>query len=217
MGRIMAVDISYISDFLNRGFVEGPRNTVGYIPCWIAGTDRKKSANYFGKFDQSPSRYEAMGASGVTIATGCDLGQTDIPSLKNYGVSDALISKLSPYIGLKKSQAIAKLHEQQLRISEDEAAELDHCVHGGYLKRYVEPAYNKASSVAFADLPKQAQAVVFSVCFQKGCGGVRRDWPKLWGYLTTQDWKNAAHELRTGFKQYVGRRKVEASVLEELL
>ena len=98
----------------------------------------------------------------------------------------------------------------------DTAALLDECVHAGYLQKYVEPAYNRASSVKFADLPKQAQAVVFSVCFQKGCGGVRRDWPNTWQHLTTQNWPAAAAELQNGFSQYVGRRRDEAALLREL-
>ncbi len=101
-------------------------------------------------------------------------------------------------------------------IAPDTAALLDECVHAGYLQKYVEPAYNRASSVKFADLPKQAQAVVFSVCFQKGCGGVRRDWKNTWGYLIAQNWCAASKELRTGFSQYELRRRIEGELLQEL-
>lgn len=204
-------NISYISDFLTR--VEGPCQTQGYIPCFIktGGT-----ANYKG--GPNPERYTAMGASGVTIATGCDLGQTDIATLKGYGLTDEfLLNILKPYIGLKKDAAIRKLHVVPLVISKANAESIDHAVHGGYLNRYVRPAYEKKSGISFDKLPNQAQAVVMSVCFQKGCGGVARDWPKLWRYLTTCDWAGAANELRHGFKQYVNRRKTEAALLEELL
>lgn len=213
----MAIDINYISDFLNTDGVEGPRQTTGYIPCWIAGTNRKKSANFFGRPDQTPSRYEAMGASGVTIATGCDLGQTTESYLKEYGASASLISKLSPYIGLKKSKAIQKLHELPLKITAEEAAELDHCLHAGYLRKWVQPSFDSKSAFRFADLPKQAQAVVFSVCYQKGCDGVRKDWPKLWGCLIRCQWSDAIRELETGFRSYKLRRKIEAKLLKELL
>lgn len=204
-------DIAFISDFLAK--VEGPRQTAGYIPCFArtGGT-----ANYRG--GPNPGNYTAMGASGVTIATGCDLGQTDIATLKGYGVNDNfLLEILKPYIGLKKNAAIQKLHQSPLAISSAHAELLDHSVHGGYLDRYARPAYEKKSRVKFDDLPLQAQAVVMSVCFQKGCGGVARDWPKLWGYLTTQNWKSAAYELKHGFKQYTTRRKIEGALLEELL
>lgn len=203
-------NITFISNFLTK--VEGPRQTVGYIPCYLKTGG---SANYKG--GSNPGNYKAMGASGVTIATGCDLGQTDIATLKGYGLTDAfLLNILSPYIGLKKDAAIQKLHQAPLAISAGHAELLDHAVHGGYLNRYVRPAYEKKSRVKFDDLPNQAQAVVMSVCFQKGCGGVARDWPKLWSYLTQGDWASAAHELRYGFKQYLGRRRTEAALLEEL-
>ena len=210
------VDISYISNFLNRDGVEGPRVFVGYIPCYIRGTNHTKSRNFKGLPDQRPEDYEAMGVSGVTIATGVDLGQTDAITLREYGVDVELIDELSPYIGLKKDDAIRKLSQMPLRINPGDAEHLDHCVHNGYLRRYVRPAYNKASSVSFDDLPLQAQAVVFSCCYQKGCGGVRRDWPKLWSYLTSQDWAAASRELKNGFKQYKLRRSVEGKLLEAL-
>ena len=201
-------DMAYINAFLNRRGVEGPCVNVGYIPC--------KPGNFYGKPEQKPEKYTAIGVSGVTIATGCDLGQTDIPSLKGYGVPDALIEKLQPYIGLKKTTAISKLSERPLTIDMEEAQLLDTCVHTGYLERYVRPAFDRAACFAFDDLPKQAQAVVFSVCFQKGCGGVRRDWPKTWAYLTTRNWPAASRELLTGFKDYKLRRTMEGNLLKEL-
>lgn len=204
----MPVNIEYINTFLNRDGAEGPRVTVGYIPA--------RPGNFYGRPNQCPDAYTAIGASGVTIATGCDLGQTDTDTLHAYGLPSGIINQLRPYIGLRKSDALRKLADMPLVIAHDTAALLDECVHAGYLQKYVEPAYNRASSIKFPDLPKQAQAVVFSVCFQKGCGGVRRDWPKLWGYLITQNWRAASNELRTGFTQYQYRRSTEGELLREL-
>ena len=200
--------IEKISDFLTQ--VEGPRQTVGYIPCFLKSGG---SANYKG--GPNPEKYTAMGASGVTIGTGCDLGQTDIPTLKAYGLTDSLLlGILSPYIGLKKTAAIKKLHQNPLVISMTNAENLDHAVHGGYLSRFVRPAYEKKSNAKFDALPWQAQAVIMSVCFQKGCGGVARGWPKLWGHLCACNWRGAANELRNGFTNYLGRRRQEAELLE---
>lgn len=201
-------DLEYISQFLNRPSVEGQRQTRGYIPA--------RPGNFYGNANQDPERYTAIGASGVTIATGCDLGQTDAPTLRGYGISSGTVNQLIPYIGKKRGQAIAKLAQLPLVVSPAAAAELDRCVHQGYLDRYVRPAYEKAAGVIFDDLPVQAQAVIFSCCYQKGCGGVRRDWPRLWGYLTRQDWLGAAHELRHGFREYAGRRRIEGDLLREI-
>lgn len=203
-------NIRHISNFLTQ--VEGPRQTQGYIPCNLkaGGTANYKGGAY-------PEKYQAMGASGVTIATGCDLGQTDIQTLQKYGLEDkALLDALKPYIGLKKDAAINALYKKALFIAPSEAEAIDNAVHSGYLARYVIPAYDKDSGISFVYLPKEAQAVVMSVCFQKGCGGVRREWPKLWKYLTTQNWKAASQELLTGFSQYQNRRAAEGKHLAAL-
>lgn len=217
--------MAYITDFLTK--VEGPRQVRGYVPCNRISDG--KGRNYIGAAGVppcgvqypatgDPSGFRAMGASGVTVATGCDLGQTDISTLCGYGLTDeGLLRKLDPYIGLKKSAALQRLFLLPLLLTVTEASSLDLAVHGGYLARYVRPAYDKASRVAFDDLPKEAQAVIFSCCYQKGCGGVRRDWPKLWSYLTRQNWARASNELCHGFRQYAGRRKLEGQLLEPLL
>ena len=205
----MPADISYISDFLNRPGVEGPRWTQGYIPC--------KPGNFTGKPTQNPAKYEAIGVSGVTIATGVDLGQNDAESLRGYGVSEALIRKLSRYLGLTSKRAIYELHNHPFSISAQEATELDLCVHAGYLNRYVRREYDKISRVHFEDLPKQAQAVIFSLCYQLGCGGVKRNAPKTWYYLTNQMWADASDELIYGFRKYANRRKIEGMLLKEIL
>lgn len=201
-------DIRYIQKLLNTPGVEGPRVTIGYIPA--------RPGNFYGRPNQRPEAYTVIGVSGVTIATGCDLGQTDVETLRGYGLPSPIVNQLRPYIGLKSADAIAKLSALPLTVSPETAALLDECVHAGYLSRYVAPAYNRAADVRFDDLPPQAQAAAFSVCYQKGCGGVRRDWPKLWGYLVTQDWCAASKELRTGFSQYKLRRQIEGEILQEL-
>lgn len=200
-------DIAYISDFLNTDGVEGKCQTQGYIPC--------RPRNFTGVC-QDPSGYTAIGASGVTVATGCDLGQTDAETLAKYGLDRGIVNQLFPYFGQKKQAAIAKLAALPLAVSLDTAHAIDHAVHEGYLNLYVRPAFEKAAGVSFDKLPKQAQAAIFSICFQKGCGGTRRDCPKLWHYFTTQDWVNASRELKYGFKQYTLRRRIEGGLLEEL-
>ena len=204
----MPIQFDYIQHFLNDDDVEGPRRTEAYVPA--------RPGNFYGRPSQVPYMYTAIGASGVTVATGCDWGQTDVPSLKEYGVSPSTIETMSLYLGAKKSDAIVLLAQHPITISNAMAAELDNAIHGGYLHKYVIPAFEKASSANFDSLPQQAQAVIMSVCFQKGCGGVRRDWPKLWGYLTSCNWTAAANELRTGFSDYTTRRRREGALLAEL-
>lgn len=201
-------DMEYITDFLKR--VEGFFVKL-YIPCFLRAGG---TANYFG--GPNPGDYIAMGASGCTVGVGCDLGQTDAQTLRSYGCAEDVVQVFTPYYGKKKTAAINVLHERPLTVSLGVAEALSLAVHRGYLDRWVRPAYEKKSSVKFDDLPKQAQAVVMSVCFQKGCGGVARDWPKTWKYLTDRNWPAASHELQYGFKQYVSRRKLEGRLLGEL-
>lgn len=202
-------NIAYISEFLKR--VEGSFTRL-YIPCF------KKtggSANYFG--GANPENYTAMGASGCTIGVGCDLGQTNGAELLEYGLDPAIADIFDPYYGKKRDVAIRALHKSPLTVSQTVADAMSYAVHTGYLNKYARPAYDKDAKIKFDNLPLQAQAVVMSVCYQKGVGGVRRDWPRTWRYLTSGDWMRAASELKFGFSSYVGRRRIEGELLEELL
>lgn len=204
----MPIQFEYIQAFLNDSNVEGPRRTEAYVPA--------RPGNFYGRPSQYPAAYTAIGASGVTVATGCDWGQTDVPTLRAYGVKESTIEALRLYLGAKKAAAIALLAQHPITISDAMAAELDNAIHGGYLSKYVIPAYERHSPASFESLPKQAQAVVMSVCFQKGCGGVQRSWPNLWGYLTTCNWPAAAHELHHCFSEYKVRRNREGDLLAEI-
>lgn len=205
----MPLNLTFMQAFLNRPGIEGPRRTRGYIPA--------RPGNFLGKAGQDPARYTAIGASGVTLATGCDLGQTDAPTLRAYGLEPAIVNQLLPYTGKKRGTAIALLQRLPLTVSPETAQAIDAAVHLGYLKRFVRPAFETAAGVRFEDLPAQAQAVIFSCCFQKGCAGVRRDWPKLWAYLTRRDWLAAARELQHGFTQYTARRRMEGELLASVV
>lgn len=219
----MPVHTDQIESFLST--VEGPSQRRGYVPCRRIADG--KGRNYTGpdgtaacgcQFASTgrPGAFRAMGASGVTIATGCDLGQTDAATLAAYGLDKFVVSLFAPYFGKRRDAALAALHSRPLLVEAEQAAATDRAVHAGYLNRNVIPAYEKASGLKFADQPAEAQAVIMSVCFQKGCAGVARDWPKLWSRLISRDWSGAARELATGFTQYAERRRKEGRLLERL-
>lgn len=201
-------DLKAIRALLNTDGVEGPCVTEGYVPC--------QPGNFYGRPKQDASRYTAIGASGVTVATGCDLGQTTYGRLSEAGVPASALEKLTPYLGLKKFDAIAALSRTPLNLTRAEAEAIDNGHILQYLDKYVRGAYERDSGLKFDTLPAQAQAVVFSVCYQKGCGGVRKDWPTLWGMLCKADWAGASHELLAGFSQYKGRRTIEGRLLSQL-
>ena len=88
----MPIAYDYIREVLSR--FEGAGRTRGYVPCDKTG--------------------RPLGASGVTIGTGVDLGQQTGAGLLDMGVPHAVVKKLLPYIGLKKEAALAG------RLSRDE-------------------------------------------------------------------------------------------------
>ncbi len=63
--------------------------------------------------------------SGVTIATGIDIGQMNAQSLAAFPITEVLRDKLRPYLGKIKQDAVQALAQQPLRITEEEAEELD--------------------------------------------------------------------------------------------
>lgn len=81
--------------------LEGKGKTTGYVP-------------------------DAAGSqSGVTIATGFDLGQRNESDLRSLGLSAALITKFKPYLGLKAKAAVDFLAKNPLTITDDESKEID--------------------------------------------------------------------------------------------
>ena len=67
--------------------------------------------------------YIPTSGSGVTIGAGVDLGQQTAKSLKADGVSQDIINKVSPYLGLKTAAAVkaAGLKASDLKLTKAEA------------------------------------------------------------------------------------------------
>ena len=70
------IDYKFLSD------LEGGSKTMGYVPA------------------------ASVSKSGVTIATGFDLGQRNENDLKSLKLSVALTNKLKPYLGIKANSAL---------------------------------------------------------------------------------------------------------------
>ncbi len=195
--------------------VEGPMTCRGYTPCRLASGG---TANFYG--DKSVTDYTAMGASGVTIGVGVDLGQQTPPQLRRWGVSEPLLEKVRPYIGLTRGAALRALRNAPLRLTEDEARELTDAEHKGYMDDVVVPWWDRGKhTLAFADLPWQVQAVAFSLVYQCGVRGAERRGPVTLAALRRGDWGKASRALmdKTGWGgEYVGRRYQEGRLLSEV-
>ncbi len=212
----MAIEYDKIFAWLPK--VEGKLTCKGYVPCNVRNSD--STANYRGAGD--PARYVAMGVSGVTIGVGVDLGQQTAGELLRWGVSQELLRKLEPYIGLKCSAALKALHKAPLELSEQEARALTSAEHRGYMDDVVQPVWDRSygSRGHYENLPWQAQCVIFSCIYQCGWNGFRKRGQHTLAALEAHDWPRAVRNLKSGAKgwdgQYWQRRYEEGHLLEEL-
>jgi hypothetical protein len=161
-----------------------------------------------------------LGASGVTIGTGIDLGQQSDASLSGWNLPDKLAGKLRPYLGLKKMDAVAYLKNHPLTLSEEEVSTLDRAVH----KKYIQETAVLFGEDRFEEAPKQAQAVAVSLHYQFGTP-VRAASPGLrlaWNAIRDKRYQEAAAYLTSprgwsgDHQQYMARRKQEAAFLKEI-
>jgi len=200
------IDRSYIESVLAR--FEGRAISRGYIPC--------QHGTYYGT---GPERGAPLGASGVTIATGVDLGQQTIKGLEAMGISANTLAVLSPYIGLQRLDALIKLQNAPFQLSPEQVEEIDRAVHS----RYINQAATFFGRERFENAPKEVQAVAVSLHYQFGTPR-RQDSPaleKAWESMKRGAYQEAAGYLRSpelwgvAHKAYMPRRKAEAAILDE--
>lgn len=195
----MAIATSFIRAFLEKWET---RQLVGYIPC---NPKNYKSGPTDG--------YTPIGASGVTIGTGLDLGQQSRLDLLRMGVPDGLLDKFRPYLGKRTVNAQYALQASPLRITDDECEVLDAAVHGEYIRR-AERKFNGSSSLSFPDIPKEAQAAIVSMVYQLGSPAAKL--PSVWRLLCAGNWKTASSALLADKSSYRLRRIDEGKLLANI-
>lgn len=155
--------------------------------------------------------------SGVTIATGFDLGQRTKADLRALGLPLSLIDTLAPYLGVIRMDAQRLLKDAPLRISLLEAALIDTAVKREHIMQlvadYARSSHN-TRKIEFFSLPAEAQTAIASVAFQYGTLG--RAAPRFWKAASSQDWAAAERELRNFGDLYPTRRNLEADLLARL-
>lgn len=194
----MAINTDYIRGALER--FEGKGVAKGYVPADKSG--------------------KPLGVSGVTVASGLDLGQQTSAGLRAMGISDKIISRLAPYIGIKGTAAQALLARNPLRLTADEVTAIDTAVHAAY----INTAAGLFGRVSFAAAPKEAQAVAVSLHYQFG-KPERAASPALanaWNAMRLGEYAKAAKILSDplgwsqSHQQYMKRRLAEAALLEAI-
>lgn len=198
----MAVQTEFIRRFLAKWET---RQTVAYIPC--------RRRNFTGR-NRREDCGEVLGVSGVTVGTGLDLGQQGEADLRRMDIAEPLLSRLRPYLGKRRTDAVAALAGAPLTLSDTECDAVDNAVHDDYIRR-AAALYDAEADKPFAACPAEAQAVIVSLFYHLGDGRTR--YPKTWRLLCEGDWRGAARELQTGFTRYANRRRDEGRLLERVL
>lgn len=201
----MAIETEFIRAFLLKWET---RKLDGYVPC--------SKRNFCGGVYTSKRYGDVVGASGVTIGTGVDLGQNSVSELRERHIPEPLITRFRPYLGKSKMAAIYALESAPLSLSDAECDILDEAIHRFFIS-YSESCFNKASELKFADIPKEAQAVVVSLRYQMGSPNRKLGYPHTWELLCAGNWKGAAFELKHNFKRYSERRRDEGKLLEGII
>ena len=166
----------------------------GYVPCHPNGS--------------------VIGMSGVTVASGFDIGNQSVSKMTTYKLSPELLKKLLPYTDKKGEPAKAFLAKYPLILSDEEVDEVNEKVKGSFEKQ-VAALYDAYSDFKFHFLDTPKQTVIMSVAFQYG--DLKRRCPRFFNMVTKGQWKQAVAELRNFGDDFPTRRNKEADLLESSL
>ncbi len=151
--------------------------------------------------------------SGVTIASGVDLGQMTAAEIV-AAYPPALAVKLTRYAGLHGSVAQAALERTPLTITQDEANLLNQRARAVTVAG-LERQYLVATGKTLDSLPPAAQTILASVTFQYGTPWVRT--PNFWHACLDRNWALVIADLRNFHDAYQPRHSREADYLEQHL
>lgn len=194
--------MSFDIDWAFIGRLEGAGRRDGYVPRDAAG--------------------RVEGQSGVTIATGFDIGQHDQRELDAlFGAGSDLARAFAPYAELRRAAAVEALERRPLMLTAEQVVRVDRVVKARKATALAR-AYDAAVAArrdrrlaTFRALPREAQTVVASVAFQYGTD-LARAAPTFWRHAVAQDWAAVERELRAFGDRYPTRRRREADYLAPL-
>lgn len=187
------VDLEFIKK------LEGGQRLIGYVP---------------------QEKGKPIGVSGVTVASGVDLGQMSKEEVSYLPISDSLKLKLRLYADVEGGVGMELLKEAPLVLTKPEADELDEVIYSRHISTLVK-LYNKFSKVPFDEIPNNAKTALASIAINRGphFGAVGYTWTDVWIAAINQDWKVMKTHLNffpTTNKGLKKRRMREASLLNGL-
>lgn len=162
----------------------------------------------------------AFPESGITIGKGFDLASKSVDTLRDMKISEATISKLKPYLGLKGQKAynyLKKAGEIGLPIFESsEIEDLNRKAFSWYAANIAGQYEAKSEGNKFMDLTRAQQTVLFSVGYQYG-SFKRKDGSDM-NFIKQAakgNWKGVYSELMNFNDKHPTRRKSEAALLSK--
>jgi len=163
---------------------EGDSQNVGYVP-------------------------ENSDKSGVTIASGFDLGQQTEDTIKNFGFKDpTILNVIRPYLGLRGDQA--KEVAPNLVLSDEQKSDIDSTVKSFYQNSIEQQFNSKKRLYSFDQLDPAVQTAITSVGYQYG--DLRRT-PRFFNAALDNNVEGIIDELKNFDDSYPTRRNSEANYI----
>ena len=152
--------------------------------------------------------------SGVTVASGFDIGQCSKDEITSHFPAE-LADKLLPYVGKTKQDALDCLRETPLKITEQDAVEIDKYTKAAAVDRLCHLWQKANPKQPFDALPTPCATIIASVAFQYG--NLAKRTPNFWRQVTQGQWQQALANLRNFGDKYATRRNKEADLLAHWL
>ena len=162
-----------------------------------------------------------IGQSGITIATGFDIGQHSVDEIKSYGFTKTLEKKLLPFADAKKECAKELLSlARETKFSNEELNQIDFVVQGHHLDLAIKSwnANRLENTPLFKDLSSSQQTVLLSRTYHQGPSMpdtmVAK---KFYGSAINNNWIAAENHLRNynvSAAYYINRVHREANYLK---
>jgi len=170
---------------------------------------------------QKPGLYAPPSShSGVTVATGIDLSRHTADELRDWGVPDDAIQKLSPYLapasgvyGLTGDTARKALRDANGGPALDQSVldALDRGALGGTIASIRRQFDGGGSGTRFDDLPVEARTAIIDLYHQYGANVGRT--PDFWNAIRSGSWNHAVDILNDFGDAFPSRRKREAALI----
>lgn len=186
--------------------MRGGQRAKGYLPIHTTGEHKG----------------EVIGQSGITFATGFDVGQLDKADLKRYSFPKDIEDKLLPFVSAKKEAARKLLPlAQKTVLSAQQLNLIDFKVKGVHLQSAIRSwdSRKQKGTPSFCELSPAQQTVLLSRTFHQGTGmptvPVSQ---KFYQAALKNSWVAAENHLRSYHvtdKSYLNRVHNEADLLKK--